>query len=416
MQQTEATLTAAPVPSTEKNGGLYPPMEILQKQKKSQPKRRHWLGAAGWFLMVAVLTIAFMEPRSLDKVWGDWIFYLGLALIFLTISIPINIILHEVGHMLAGLFCGMRLLVLSVGRWRFERSVQGFRLRRATPIAGISGLAMMVPDVTHTRASPKRDHVIIFLGGPVMNLACAALALVAAYALSLHLIVNVFLYTFGAMALFVGVLNLMPLKIQNWRTDGLQIIDVFRHKEDILMQNIQYLSGLALTGIRARQWPPELIPQEQVAGDGALPFFTRISAQNARLIYALDCDDEKMARPCVEWLAKHFDQIPDGLRQLVAVLIASYAAQMCGDKDLLAAWRPWCDGGLTDTGAVCHWLDAELAWLNGDALKARKYIQQAQAAMSTVMSRVDQQMLEESLSSLQLRMRGGHQEICHTGS
>lgn len=225
-----------------------------------------------------------------------------------------------------------------------------------------------------------------------------------------------FLYTFGAMALFVGVLNLVPFKVQNWRTDGLQIVDVLRHKEDQMHHNTSHLAGLSLAGVRARQWPQELIPDEQMVNDETQPFFTRISAQNARLIYALDCDDGKMAQSCVVWLVKHFHQIPDGFRQTVAVSIANYAAQMCGDKDLLAAWRPWCDGGLTDTGAVCHWLDAELAWLDGDVLKAREYIQQAQSAMSTMMSQVDQQMLEESLSSLQLRMRGGYQEICHTGS
>src|SRR5690606_344027 len=97
--------------------------------------------------------------------------------------------------------------------------------------------------------------------------------------------------------------------------------------------------------------------------------------------------------------------MPDGQAQGLAVMLATYAART-GDRALLAAWRPLCEGGLMDLHPQRLWLDAEAARLDDEPDKARDFAAQARAAVPRIHDRSGQLVMGEYLDQLEQRIAG----------
>src|SRR5690606_11415679 len=76
-----------------------------------------------------------------------------------------------------------------------------------------------------------------------------------------------------------------------------------------------------------------------------LPPPLQTGVQAVRLARALDSSDADSARGAATVIAGLWSAMPDGQAQGLAVMLATYAAR-AGDRALLAAWRPHCEGGL----------------------------------------------------------------------
>ena len=104
------------------------------------------------------------------------------------------------------------------------------------------------------------------------------------------------------------------------------------------------------------------------------------------------------------FLAKAHPAIPDGQRQGIALMVATYAAQSAADPGLLSAWRPLCEGGLLDLSASRAWLDAEAAAMADDAASARDFATRARAALPRVHDAGTVAVLQERLDRLESRL------------
>ncbi|MGO3128015.1 MAG: site-2 protease family protein [Luteimonas sp.] len=322
----------------------------------------------------------------------------GLALLVgFFVSLWPHIVLHEAGHALAGVSRGMHAIAFGVGPFRAERgSDDRWRWRHGGGVRGIGGFAALLP--RDGRGLSRVDQTVFLLGGPLANLATAALcvALVFWLPMSPWLAGAGLGIALGATTMGLG--NLLPMHMEGWRSDGRGLLDLARRTPDAALQlQINQLMALSLANVRPRDWPPASIPTVDagIASTGLLQ-----SARMLRLSHAVDRRDPSAARPDAEALAAAFAKAPAAFRPSIAVILASHAALLVGDRALLAAWRRHCEGGLMDLSPYRAWLDAEIARLDGDTAAIRMHLDRARALSERIPDAASRTVFDERLVEL----------------
>lgn len=344
---------------------------------------------------------------AIGAVVGGGAAYFGLGLlpgvgllalgVFFLATWP-NLILHEAGHALAAMARGMQLVALGIGPLRLERGSQGrWRLRHGGGVRGLGGFAAAFPRVGH---EPGRfDEALILAGGPLANLVTAALCLwlgtlpaVGAWASQVAL-------GSGLSALVLGVLNLVPINSAGWRSDGRGLLDLLRGSPHAtLQQQVNRMVALSMAGVRPRLWPAAIVPDGPA--DGSSPLLAA-AADAMRLTHAMDTGDHQAAARAAEDLGRRYPELPEAMQPAIAVGLAGYAARITRDARQLRAWRARCGGrSLLDLTPYLHWLDAELAMLEGNADAARTSVEAARGTLERVHDASGVLLLEEYLDAL----------------
>ena len=310
----------------------------------------------------------------------------------------LQLLLHEAGHALAGLAVGLRPLALGVGPLRAERGGDGWRLRWAGNIAGIGGFALLLP---RDDTQGPRQAAVYVLGGPLANLLSAALAWAAIEAgladswpwLALAWITV-------AVGLALGLANLVPFLAGGWSSDGRQLLKLWQGSDEArLSATLGRLAGLAMLGVRPRDWPASLSLGFKLddAPQGVGDALAR--CQLVRAIDTGDFDDPAAAEAAAR-LAAGFWHGPDGMRQINALLLARWLLDTSGGVERAAAWCELGEGGLLDQTASRAALRARIALERGDAGEARRQLALAEQAAPRVPDAAGQAMLAESLAEL----------------
>ncbi len=344
--------------------------------------------------------------RSLAASQPDWPWppvSVPLALLAALLTLWPNIVLHEAGHAAAGIARGLRPVAFGIGPLRWERGRSRWRFRRGMRIGGIAGFASLLPE--GERGLSRLDQMVYLAGGPFANLATAALAFaLLPLADSSPRLAGLLLGT-GASAAFLGLLNLVPFHSQGWRSDGRGLLDLLRRTpEGALQQRIHHLLALNMAGVRPRDWPSTLLPDPVDAPSSPM---LAANGDLLRLSWAMDRDDGETAAAAARRVTAAFATLPEAVRPHVAVALAGHAARNLRDPTLLAAWRPLCDGGVTDLSLMRAWLDAEHATLSGRAGDARTAIAGARDLLDRAPDPVTARLLGEYLDDLDRRLDDG---------
>jgi hypothetical protein len=379
---------------------LYPPPAPPAAPGRSGLKRLPGVllyfaagGAVGWLAARAGVRFASALPDL----------SMGWLLLAAGLTVWPHIVLHEAGHALAGLARGMRPVAFGIGPLRWDRGGSGWRFRRSTGIAGISGFAALLP--VGQRGLSRADQALYLLGGPLANLATAALAFALAGAAGEARVAASWLAGAGISALLLGAVNLLPFHSKGWRSDGRGLLDLLRRSPDAaLQQRIHQVLALHMAGVRPRDWPEALIPAPVTTADASPSPMLAANADLLRLSWAMDRGDAATAEAAAVRATAALHALPEAFRPHLATALAGHAARALRDPVLLAAWRPLCEGGITDLGVVRAWLDAELAVLSADG-EARARIDTARAALDRAPDPVTALLLAEYLDDLDRRLR-----------
>lgn len=190
-------------------------MKKEKKKKTSIP----WLQLlAGALLGVFFAEIIFTTTRSLE-----W-FIVGFASFI--ISFYLHMILHEGGHLLAGLASGYQFVSFRIGSVMWIK-IQGKICRKKLSIPGTGGQCLLDPPEPTGGQYPA---VFYNLGGGLANLLLAAIASVSAFAMG-TVASKVILLPFALIGIYLALMNLLPLKIGGIANDGYNI-KTFRKDAD----------------------------------------------------------------------------------------------------------------------------------------------------------------------------------------
>ncbi len=238
---------------------------------------------------------------------------------------PVVIVIHELGHVLAGALLGFRFQFVQVGRVQVVRTLHGVRLRWNQPLPDdILGLQSSIPDGDEVSISRLVAHAA---GGPVLNLATAALALgVAAVTPVRSATAEALLAVVRLVGVFSGlaIVNLLPFRTPRGRlSDGALILHYLRVGAPSLSAFMRVMRRSAV-GQRPREWG---IDARALATWAGVPAPTGPWLLLFALGVALDQGDQTLAR---ELLARA-ESVQEPTARLELTRLAALVDALQGD-------------------------------------------------------------------------------------
>lgn len=382
-------MSASELPASQE---LMPAPQVASTSKSSWPMLLQFLAGGAFGLGAAHLASRFGDLAGIDGFVG--------MLVGLAIGSWLQTVLHEAGHAIAGRLAGMRLVAFGLGRWRWMRGQSGWHRPPGKAVAGIGGFAAMLPEAGRTPGSG--GYGLFMAGGIIANLLASLLLWLAMRWTSGWL--TGLLAGIAMIGMLMAVVNLVPWRTRSgWQTDGYKLLDLWRRPEHFRAAlALQQAAQLQMSGVRPRDWPAQLEPRLPATlssddPDGGLRLLMRMG-------WACDRGDLQAWAQAARLGPRAHAVLPEGLRAYAAISMASYAALVQRDARLLDAWRPLCEDAVLPSAATLHWLDAESAWLRGDADAARAQIAAARQALDKALDAVSQLQLGEFLDALQARL------------
>ncbi|MBP5386073.1 MAG: hypothetical protein J6Y97_01685 [Prevotella sp.] len=170
---------------------------------------------------------AFFEKLASINVL-EVLLLIGLMILWLVVSAVLQIVIHEGGHLVAGLLMGYRFVSFRVFSLTLVRQEGRFRFRRFS-IGGTGGQCLMAPP---DKPIDQIDTRWYNLGGVLANV------LVSGAALTLFLVCDLPMWagTWMVMMTIIGViyalLNGWPMKVGGIGNDGYNLVHLEKNPDD----------------------------------------------------------------------------------------------------------------------------------------------------------------------------------------
>ena len=177
-------------------------------------------------LVVVVPIIALIDGQPLSQIFNKEFLVellpIGWMLIALFIAFVLHIILHEGGHLVAGLLTGYRFV--SFRFFNFTLIRKDGRLQwRNFELSGTAGQCLMAPP---DKPLEQIDTRWYNAGGVLVNVILVLLALLLLWALDMPKWVNIFLLMMAFIGITVTLMNGIPMKIGGVANDGFNLLQL----------------------------------------------------------------------------------------------------------------------------------------------------------------------------------------------
>ena len=180
------------------------------------------------------------------------------AMAALVCSVFLEIILHEAGHMIFGLFSGYGFSSFRIGNLMLIRQEGKLRLRKL-PIAGTGGQCIMSPPEF---ISGKIPVFWFNLGGVCFNLASAILFGVLFFLLPRMYFLSPFLFFAAILGLVFALLNGIPLHMGGLDNDGMNALSLGKNEKAMKGFWLQLRINEELSkGVRLKDMPEAWFPK-----------------------------------------------------------------------------------------------------------------------------------------------------------
>lgn len=226
-----------------------------------RPKKNSW---KKYVMMIAstvvgaifgVLIGGFLVTASEGKASpGEKIFSLAVLLIGLYVALFLQLIIHEAGHLVAGLWSGYEFSSFRIGSFMWIREDGKLRFKKLK-IAGTGGQCLMSPPDMVDGTLP----VLLYnFGGSLMNLLAAGVSFVG-YLLCRNMpYISVFFLLMIFMGLVNAATNGIPMRLGMIDNDGHNALALRRSKEAQRAFWVQLKANAALLkGMKVKDMPEE---------------------------------------------------------------------------------------------------------------------------------------------------------------
>lgn len=181
-----------------------------------------------------------------------------------------SLVVHELGHLAAGLAVGFRFHLFALGPLLIERDPRGrVRLAWNRDPGLFGGAAGTVP---RNMEGLRRRFAVVVVGGPIASL---VLALVAAAALALFPtpggLLAMELKWIRLLSAAVFVMNAIPMANGPFVTDGLRLLRVLGRGPSADRElSLLALTALQVGGVRPRDWDRKLVDRGLAVRDASM--------------------------------------------------------------------------------------------------------------------------------------------------
>ena len=229
----------------------------MKKNKKKRAGRWGRLLVSLCFVVIGafcgVWIAQFLEETQLSgRPVLEQVLLVALLLFLLYVAMLLQIILHEAGHLVAGLLTGYRFGSFRVGGWMWLRTDGKLRCRRLS-LLGTGGQCLMIPPEMHDGTFP---YILYNLGGPLMNLLTGALFLLLHGLLRGLPAVSLFCAMLSATGFGFALINGIPLRLGAINNDGCNARELGKDPEALRSLWVQLkITEQAARGGRLRDMP-----------------------------------------------------------------------------------------------------------------------------------------------------------------
>ena len=201
------------------------------------------------------------QNTSSEKEWGHIFFVFVFAMLTFYLSIILQTIVHEAGHLVCGLLTGYEFSSFRIGSFMWMKKNGKLQLKRYS-LAGTGGQCLMAPPDLQDGKMPYR---LYNMGGSLANLLFSALCLLLYFICREYKYPALFLIICAIIGLFIALLNGIPMRIQNMDNDGYNALNLGKDTDAIkaiwlqLKINQEYSLGTRLRDL-PEEWfslPPE---------------------------------------------------------------------------------------------------------------------------------------------------------------
>ncbi len=239
----------------------YVPRNAAESLARQEPERikgdgtSHKMDRFAILLQVAVILLGgqlgwhWARSHFDHRIAGTGGWFLWFA------ELAVIVVVHELGHIFAGLFCGMDLSGVLLGPLHFYQSngKWNFRFERGL-LGGAAGGVGMIP------CTPNRDRIgrIWFIaGGPIASLLSGIVFLCLATTMPVGQFASLwdFYAWTGILSLSAFVLNVIPVRSQALYSDGAKIYQILtRSVRDDYYWILSFSRSIAVTPNRPRDY------------------------------------------------------------------------------------------------------------------------------------------------------------------
>jgi hypothetical protein len=340
---------------------------------------------------VGVLIGRLFPAVSLVGVVG-WLL-LGVILLWCTL------ILHELGHWIAGRLAGFRAVMFSAGPLLITREPDRLRVSPGS-LAAFGAFVALVPVGTEHLA---RRTMVMIAGGPAASLIGTGLGS-AAWAGFSSSRAAVFALVFALMSLVTAVFTLWPSTAAGAPSDGLRLGRLWRADPDGARElALIALAGESFAGIRPREWSEVWIRR---AIEDTEDVHVRTAGRLVAYHHALDSGDVEAARAVLGALLLELPAVPSTERSRVLLDAACFLAYHDRDPDRARAFLSQATGGPMVSAHQRPLANAALALAEGRAGDAMALAEHARAALARVPDRGEARAAADMVDAVMREARG----------
>lgn len=237
--------------------------------------------------------------------WARLCVAIGATFISMCLAAVIHIILHETGHLIAGLLTGFRFVSFRIFKYTLVKTDSGLRWRRYH-IAGTGGQCLLeLPEDVRPETAPWFWYNA---GGVLMNLAVAIISVMLLRWLNPSMIGFALLGMMAFVGMYMVLMNGVPMIIGGVSNDGHNILQMWRQPScrRYFVHSLQIVGQMS-RGIRISDVPAEWIEDNPVDGQSDS---LQLSARGTYMMLLEDRGEYEKARLVAEEILSLGKQLP----------------------------------------------------------------------------------------------------------
>lgn len=202
----------------------------------------------------AIIGLSFVViiDRCYSGIFKGDIFTIILCFALFIVAFMLQLILHELGHLICGLWSGYEFVSFRVGTLTFVKE-NGKIVRKKFNVMGTGGQCLMMPPEGNGYDCP---YFLYNLGGVLMNTVVSCLCVAAYLLLPMPKIAGAFVLFIAISGFYDLIMNGIPMKISGIANDGYNMMSLGKDKLARYTFYIQLrVNGLLYQGIRIKDMP-----------------------------------------------------------------------------------------------------------------------------------------------------------------
>lgn len=204
--------------------------------------------------------VGYMDASAEEAAGAEW-FRFALMVLAVCVAVYVQLIVHEAGHLLFGLWTGYRFSSFRIGSLMLIKDGEKLRFKRLS-LAGTGGQCLMDPPDMQDGRIP---FVLYNFGGAFLNIFCGVLCFIGYFLCGKTTLAAVFFLMCAVLGAVFAVTNGVPMRLGTVDNDGYNALSLGKNKAALRAFWVQMKTNEQLSkGLRLKEMPAEWfeVPQD----------------------------------------------------------------------------------------------------------------------------------------------------------